>query len=98
MQYIIENELLTALKLRNAEAFAKILLDIGDPFWESHATLTGTPLASPCRLIGEERVQDILINVFWPLVSLDDPEAAARGLREIKAAASKKSRSGKMVL
>jgi hypothetical protein len=84
--------LLTALKLRDAEAFAKILLDIADPFWESHATLTGTPLASPCRLIGEERVQDILINVFWPMVSLEDPEAAVRGLSEIHAAPNSKAR------
>ena len=84
--------LLTALKLRDAEAFAKILLDIGDPFWESHATLTGTPLASPCRLIGEERVQDILINVFWPMVSLEEPEASVRGLGEIHAAPNSKAR------
>jgi len=84
--------LLTALKLRDAEAFAKILLDITDPFWESHATLTGTPLGSPCRLIGEERVQDILINVFWLMVSLEDPEAAVRGLGEIHAAPNSKAR------
>jgi len=84
--------LLTALQLRDAEAFAKILLDLTDPFWESHATLTGAPLRSPCRLIGEERVQDILINVFWPMVSLEDPEAAARGLGEIHAAPNSKAR------
>ena len=53
-----------------------------DPFWEKHATLSGAPLAAPCRLIGEERVHDILINVFWPMVSLEDPGAAQKGLRE----------------
>jgi hypothetical protein len=84
--------LTTALKLRDADAFAKILLDVRDPFWESHATLNGTPLSSPCRLIGEERVQDILVNIFWPMVSLDDPEAAVRGLSEIRAAPNSKAR------
>jgi hypothetical protein len=84
--------LLTALKLRDSDAFAKILMDLSDPFWESHATLTGTPLASPCRLIGEERVQDILINVFWPMVSLEEPEAAVRGLGEIHSAPNSKAR------
>jgi len=59
--------------------FAAILLAIRDPFWEKHATLTGTPLATPCRLIGEERVHDILINVFWPMVSLEAPAAGTGG-------------------
>src|SRR6202012_3638300 len=84
--------LLGALKARDEDRFAKTLLEVRDPFWESHATLTGNPLASPCRLIGEERVHDILINVFWPMVSLEEPEAAVRGLEEIKAAPNGKAR------
>jgi hypothetical protein len=84
--------LLAALKARDADRFAKILLAVRDPFWEAHATLTGTPLRSPCRIIGEERVHDILINVFWPMVSLEEPEAAQRGLREIIAAPNGKAR------
>jgi hypothetical protein len=78
--------LLAAVKAHDADAFARHLHEVRDPFWEAHATLTGTPFAAPCRLIGEERVHDILINVFWPMVSLDDPAAAQTGLREIKAA------------
>ena len=81
-------ELLAALKARDADRFAATLLGIRDPFWEKHATLTGTPLATPCRLLGEERVHDILINVFWPMVSLEDPAAADAGLREVTAAPS----------
>jgi hypothetical protein len=84
--------LLAALRNRNADAFAKILLEVRDSFWESHATLAGAPLASSCRLIGEERIQDILINVFWPMVSLEEPEAAVRGLGEIRAAPNSKAR------
>jgi hypothetical protein len=85
-------ELLATLKARDADGFAKILLGVCDSFWESHATLAGTPLAAPCRLIGEERVQDILINIFWPMVSLEEPEAAVRGLEEIRAAPNSKAR------
>ena len=79
-------ELLAALEARDAERFAGTLLAIRDPFWEKHATLTGAPMRTPCRLLGEERVHDILINVFWPMVSLEDPEAAQIALRKINAA------------
>jgi hypothetical protein len=76
--------LMAALAARNSSLFAQTLLHVRDPFWEKHATLTGPRLATPCRLLGEERVHDILINVFWPIVSIDDPAAARRGLEEMK--------------
>jgi hypothetical protein len=79
-------ELLAALKARDAERFAGTLLAIRDPFWEKHATLTGAPLPTPCRLLGEERTRDILINVFWPMVSLEEPGAARTALRAFTAA------------
>ena len=85
-------KLLTALKGHDADEFANHLLAIRDPFWEKHATLTGSPLATSCRLIGEERVHDILINVVWPMVSLDAPAAADTGLGRIKAASSSAAR------
>jgi hypothetical protein len=85
-------DLLAALKSRDAGRFGDILLAIRDPFWEKHATLTGAPLRSPCRLIGEERVHDILINVFWPMVLTEDAEAARRGLGEMSAAGNSAAR------
>ncbi len=81
-------DLLAAFKARDADRFSAILLGIRDPFWEKHATLTGTPLSTPCRLIGEERVHDILINIFWPMVSLENPAAAESGLAKVTAAPS----------
>jgi hypothetical protein len=81
-------DLLAALKARDANRFSTTLLEIRDPFWEKHATLTGAPLSTPCRLLGEERVHDILINVFWPMVSLEEPTAAESGLRKVTAAPS----------
>jgi hypothetical protein len=79
-------ELLAALKVRDAKRFAGTLLAIRDPFWEKHATLTGAPLRTPCRLLGEERVHDILINVFWPMISLEEPDAAQLALRTLSTA------------
>jgi hypothetical protein len=81
-----------ALAGRDDKRFAELLLGVRDEFWEKQATLTGTELAAPCRLLGEERVHDILINVFWPLVSLDDPAQAERGLIEMTAAPNNASR------
>src|SRR5208283_2919066 len=81
-------ELVTSVAKRDAERFTQTLLAIRDPFWEKHATLTGAPLRTPCRLLGEERVHDILINVFWPMVSLEDPDAAQLALRTLSAAAN----------
>jgi len=81
-------DLLAALKARDADRFAATLLAIRDPFWEKHATLTGATLSTPCRLLGEERVHDILINVFWPMVSLEEPDTAQLALRTFSAAAT----------
>lgn len=78
----------SAVTTRDDVRFSNLLLTVRDPFWEKHATLTGGELAKSCRLIGEERVRDILINVFWPLVSLDDPDAAQRGLSNMTTAAN----------
>jgi hypothetical protein len=85
-------ELLAMLKARDPKRFGAILLSIRDPFWEKHATLNGTPLRTPCRLIGEERVHDILINIFWPMISLEDPEAAKEGLQAVNVSVNSAAR------
>jgi hypothetical protein len=79
------SKLQAAVEARDEARFSNLLLGVRDPFWEKHATLTGAELAKPCRLIGEERVHDMLINVFWPLVSLDEVDAARRGLSAMTA-------------
>jgi hypothetical protein len=81
-------DLLAALKTQDAQRFGDILLGIRDSFWEKHATLNGAPLRTPCRLIGEERVHDILINIFWPMVSLEDSYAAQVALRKFSASSN----------
>jgi hypothetical protein len=81
-------KLLAALDERDADRFADLLFAVRDPFWETHATLNGAPMSSPARLIGGERVHDILANVFWPMVLLDNEPAAQRGLENLSAAAN----------
>lgn len=85
-------QLVAALKSRDDRAFSRLLLSIRDLFWEKHATLTGSQLSTPCRLLGEERVHDILTNVFWPIVSLENPEAAQTALREFGTSANSAAR------
>jgi hypothetical protein len=77
-------KLLAALAARDDALFSQTLLAVRDPFWEKHATLSGQELRTPCRLVGEERIHDILINVFWPIVSLNDPAAAQDSLAKMK--------------
>jgi hypothetical protein len=79
-------DLLAAIRTRDAGKFSGTLLAVRDAFWEKHATLTGTPLPAPCRLIGDERVHDMLINIFWPLVLREDPGIARTGLEKLSAA------------
>jgi hypothetical protein len=81
-------DLLAAVEAREADRFSELLLDVRDLFWEAHATLTGGPLPAPARLIGEERVRDILVNIFWPMVLFEDEEAARKGLAEISVSTS----------
>ena len=85
-------KLLAAIGERDADRFADLLLAVRDPFWETHATLTGAPMALPARLIGEERAHDMLTNIFWPMVLLDDEAAAQRGLKKLSASGSNAAR------
>lgn len=85
-------DLLATMRARDADRFVQTLVSVRDSFWEKHATLSGPPLATSCRLIGEERAQDMLINIFWPFVFLDDPGAAEKGLRELNAAPNSAAR------
>ena len=83
---------MAAIRARDVSAFDKLLPSVRDPFWEARATLTGQPLRQPCRLIGEERVHDMAINVFWPMVALEDATAARRGLMDMEAAPNQAAR------
>jgi hypothetical protein len=69
-----------AVARRDVAAFARVLAELHDPFWSRHATWKSRPAPKPASLVGPERIAALVENLFWPLVALDDPEAARTGL------------------
>jgi hypothetical protein len=81
-----------ALLSANATAFAERLFKVSDPFWDHRATLTSGVIYNGAHLIGEERIQNILTNVFWPLVSWHEPLLARDALLAMPAAENRNAR------
>jgi len=75
-----------AVDRRDAAAFARVLAECHDPFWSRHATWKSRPSPKPIQLIGGERIDDLVVNLFWPLVALDDPAAAEAALNDLPGA------------
>ena len=73
-----------ALDRRDAAAFARILSECHEPFWNSRASWKGHPFPKPLQLIGAERIQDLTLNLFWPLIALDDLPAALAALETLR--------------
>ena len=42
-----------------------------DPYWDHHYTVTSRGTARPMALVGDSRIVEMLVNVFFPLWSLD---------------------------
>jgi len=55
------------------EALEKFFAQLRDDYWQHHYTLTSKAAARPMALVGAERVQQMLANVFYPLRWLRDP-------------------------
>lgn len=55
-----------ALRAGDRDKFAKVLQQLEHPFWSVHFNLHATPLKKPQSLIGTQRLQDIITNVFYP--------------------------------
>ncbi len=85
-------QLVRALEAANVTLIEKLLLKLDDPFWIHRATLSSQPLASPTRLIGSDRLENILTNVIWPLVALKSPSIAEHALAELPVAENRHSR------
>jgi hypothetical protein len=69
--------------------FQKILADISDLFWNKQASLGGKTLSRSLKLVGSERIQDLMINIFWPMVSIENPEPAKEGISSITSSANR---------
>ncbi len=75
-------ELVQAIRIGDEKHFSTILKKIKNPFWESHFTWNSHQ--KPIQLLGEQRIQEILINVFWPMAGIHFPEEAKKGLGQIR--------------
>lgn len=71
---------------RNPTAFAEILEGISEPFWDHHTTFTANALPKRHHLLGSQRINDLLTNIFWPLVYLADTRAAVHGWQQMESA------------
>ena len=53
-------------------AIHKFFGELHDEYWNAHYTVTSKPSATPMALIGESRVTEMLMNVFFPLAMITD--------------------------
>jgi hypothetical protein len=64
-----------AVAQADAESFRQTLAELEHGVWENFSTLQA-PLAKPHGLLGAERIDDLLINVFLPFASHTAPQKA----------------------
>jgi hypothetical protein len=83
--------LLAAAEERSPNAFARLLAAASDDFWEKHATLAGEPLAGPRQLVGAERIDDLLINLYWPMIACENLAEAIEGMSSMRPASNAKA-------
>jgi hypothetical protein len=55
-------------------AMHKFFADLADQYWDHHFTVTSKPAAARMALVGESRVTEMLMNVFFPLAMHADPQ------------------------
>ncbi len=60
----------TSLESANLPRFQSALHALAHPFWSTHYNLAAAPLPKPIALIGEQRIADIVLNVFYPIAHL----------------------------
>jgi hypothetical protein len=63
-----------AADARSTKGLRKIFSALEHPFWNVHYTLKSEPAAREMALLGDSRISDILVNVFFPFWSLQ-PES-----------------------
>ncbi len=56
------------------EAIHEFFAKLSDEYWDAHYTVSSKPSASRMALVGESRVTEMLLNVFFPLAIAADPQ------------------------
>ncbi len=57
-----------ALETGDRKQFVHLLTALEHPFWSFHFNLNAAPLKTPQALVGGQRLQDIVTNLFYPAV------------------------------
>lgn len=55
-------------------AIRKFFAELRDDYWDAHYTVTSKPSATRMALVGDSRVTEMLMNVFFPLAMMADPK------------------------
>lgn len=61
-------------------SWCETLRGLSHPHWSRHYTLTSAPAAAPLALIGDTRIQELLANVAYPLLTPERPHLWAEYL------------------
>lgn len=59
---------------QDAPEVRRFFTDLSDPYWDFHFTLTSAPAAKRVALVGETRIHELLVNVFYPVFAEERPE------------------------
>ncbi|MGF1679114.1 MAG: DUF2851 family protein [Candidatus Methylacidiphilales bacterium] len=79
-------EALHYLQEADHESMRTLLLSCRHPEWDHRCSLQGKRLAAPVRLIGSDRVDSFLFNVFWPLAYTRQPEKVRKDVHKARTA------------
>ncbi len=59
-----------SLEAADPKKFVASFAALHHPFWDGHYTLAAAPLRRPIALVGSQRIDDLLLNIFYPVASL----------------------------
>lgn len=76
--------LLPLMRAESASELKTILSSLSHPFWDIHYTLSSAPMSRKAHLIGEQRIQDFLIN---HVLAYDESPAAWSHYLAVKSSA-----------
>lgn len=85
-------DLIKALAAFDSTTFADLLHSIHDPFWSHHTTWRSRRSAQPLALLGAERIADIMLNVYGPLLANQDEAAGLTFFQNLKIGPNHRSR------
>jgi len=81
------HHLLNAVQEADTEEAKAILLSCSHPEWDHRCSLQGKRTEKANRLIGQQRIDAFLFNVFWPMAYAIDPDKVEQEIKNTRTAA-----------